>query len=82
VNSEVLTTVSLTFNRPASDGKEQTYFTILLTNALVVQIKQYVGSAPDLTDNANALEDISLTYQKIEISDIDAKTSAVDDWLG
>jgi type VI protein secretion system component Hcp len=33
-----------------------------------------------LTDAANALEDISFTYQKIEISDPIAKTSAVDTW--
>jgi type VI secretion system Hcp family effector len=64
-----------------SDGKQATFFTINLTNAAVVGMRQYVGSAPGLTDNANALDDISLTYQKIEISDTDAKTSAVDDWL-
>jgi type VI secretion system secreted protein Hcp len=81
VTSEILQTVELTFNRVGSDGNEATYFTIDLVNAVVVEIHQYVGSAPGLTDNPNALEDISLTYQKIKISDLDAQTSATDDWL-
>ena len=81
VNSEVLQTVAFTFNRVGSNGKVGTYFTINLTNAVAVEIRQYVGGAPGLTDNANALEDISLTYQKIEVADTDAKTSASDDWL-
>ena len=78
--NEILDTVSFTFNRPTSAGKEETYFSILLTNAVVCEIRQYVGRAPGLTDNANALEDISFTYQKIEVSDTVAKTSAVDTW--
>jgi type VI secretion system secreted protein Hcp len=81
VNSEVLQTVAFTFNRVGSNGKVGTYFTINLTNAVAVEIRQYVGGAPGLTDNANALEDISLTYQKIEVADTDAKTSASDAWL-
>jgi type VI secretion system secreted protein Hcp len=81
VNNEILQTVAFTFNRVGANGKEATYFTINLTNAVVVKIHQDVGGAAGLTDNANALEDISLTYQKIEVSDTDAKTSAIDDWL-
>ena len=81
VNNEILQTVAFTFNKVGSNGKEATYFTINLTHAVVVEIRQYVGGAPGLTDNANALEDISFTYQKIEVADADAKTSALDDWL-
>jgi type VI secretion system secreted protein Hcp len=80
VTQETLSTVSFTFDSPTSKGVEQTFFTIALTNALVCGIRQYVGSAPGLSDPANALEDISFTYQKIEITDTIAKTSAVDNW--
>jgi type VI secretion system secreted protein Hcp len=80
VNGEVLTAVSITFNRKMPDGIDGPYFTILLTNAAVVEIRQYVGSAPGLTDNAHALENISLIYHKIEISETAAKTSASDSW--
>ena len=80
LTNESLSTVSFTFDSPTSKGVEMTFFTIVLTNALVCGIRQYVGSSPGLTDQANALEDISLTYQKIEITDTIAKTSAVDNW--
>jgi type VI secretion system secreted protein Hcp len=80
VTQETLSTVSFTFDSPTSKGVEQTFFTIVLTNALICGIQQYVGSAPGLSDAANALEDISFTYQKIEITDTIAKTSAVDNW--
>jgi type VI secretion system secreted protein Hcp len=74
--NEVLSSVSMTFNQVGFDGKEATFFTIKLVNAVVCGFRQYVGSAPGLTDPANALEEISMTYQKIEVSNLPAGTSA------
>jgi type VI secretion system secreted protein Hcp len=75
--NEVLTSVSMTFSQPAAAGKDETFFTINMVNAAVSGVRQYVGGVPALTDAANALEDISLTYQKIEFRDTIAQTSAV-----
>jgi type VI secretion system secreted protein Hcp len=80
VTNETLTTVSVTFNQPNAAGTLAPFFTIVLTNASVVRIRQSVTVAPGLTDSANPLEEISLTYRKIELSDIDAATSATDEW--
>ncbi len=82
VTGETLKSASITFTRHSPDGIEVTYFKILLTNAVVVGIHQFIGGAPGLTENANALEEISVTYQKIQITDLDAQTSATDDWVG
>jgi type VI secretion system secreted protein Hcp len=79
-NEEILTSVSISFSDKSASGTDTVYFTVALTNAVVVGIRQYVGSAPGLTGDSNALEDISLTYQKIEISDIPGKTSAAGAW--
>jgi type VI secretion system secreted protein Hcp len=79
--SEILETVSMEFFRPASNGKEEVFFTIVLTKAFVCEIRQFIGSAPGSPDAANELEAISFTYQKIEIKDTIANTSAIDAWV-
>ena len=81
VTSEILQTVSITFSRRNSVGIEETFFTIVLTNAAVQAMRQFVGTAPGLTDDTNTLDQISLTYQRIVITDTIAKTSVTDDWL-
>jgi type VI secretion system secreted protein Hcp len=80
VTNEILTTVSVTFTLPNAAGALTPFFTVVLTDASVVRIRQSVTVAPGLTDSANPLEEISVTYRKIELSDIDAATSATDDW--
>ena len=55
---------------------------IKLTNATVSELRSYL----DLTDttgdrfDAHELEDVSFTFQKIEIENKEAKTAAADDW--
>ena len=59
------------------------HFTVKLTNASIASVKSYL----DLTDtsgdsyDAHELEDVELTFQKIELEDVDGKTTAVDDWM-
>lgn len=94
VNNEELKSVLIEFYESGPSGKEYVYYTVRLTNANVSRIFQYTdvppvpGQPPQNVD----LEDISFTFQKIEISTNDnntvgsgkvngGKTSASDDWL-
>ncbi len=71
--NETLSKVVITFTQSQRDGREVTFYVVTLTNASASDIKEY-------TSGSSLLEDISFTYQKIEISDPIAKTSASDDW--
>jgi len=94
VNNEELKSVLIEFYETGPSGKEYVYYTVRLTNANVSRIFQYTnvpptaGQPPQNVD----LEDVSFTFQKIEISTNDnntvgsgkvngGKTSASDDWL-
>jgi len=78
---EVFPLVEFDFVRTASDGKESVYETIKLTDAMISGIKRYIGF-PDAGESPDQrhLEDVSLTFQKIEVSNNEAKTIAMDDW--
>jgi type VI secretion system secreted protein Hcp len=82
VTNEILKGVLFEFMKTDASGQEYVYHTIKLTNATVSQIKSYL----DLTDtsgdpyDAHELEDVSFTFQKVEIENKDGKTMAVDDW--
>lgn len=71
--NETLSKVVITFSQTQKDGREVNFFVVTLTNATAADFKEY-------TSGSTFLEDISFTYQKIEISDLIAKTSALDDW--
>ncbi len=83
VTNETLKSVLFEFVR-ADDatGEEEVHFRVKLTNASIASMKSYL----DLTDasgdsyDAHELEDLELTFQKIELEDLDGKTTAVDDW--
>ncbi len=77
VTNEMLDFVFFEFVRTNPAGEEEIYYTIRLTNATVCDLKQYVQAQPGPD---HPLEDISFTFQKIEVEDKDAKTSASDDW--
>jgi len=57
-------------------GAEGIGYTIKLTNASVGEIKQYTEV---LNGRATVLEDVSFTFQRIEVQDPGTKTMAVDD---
>jgi len=83
VTNEVLSTVKFEFWTTISGGQEVMYQTIILTNATVSSFRRSIGvpmgnEPPDPRD----LEDVSLTFQKIEITD-NAKggITAMDDWM-
>jgi type VI secretion system secreted protein Hcp len=74
--NEVLRTVLIEFVRSSPRGVEEVYQTVKLTNATVSSIRMHIGDPP----NDRALEDVSFTFQRIEIENRVGKTMAVDDW--
>jgi type VI secretion system secreted protein Hcp len=83
VTNEVLKSVVFEFMKPSQAGKEVVDHSITLTNALIssfhdsVQIGQVGGPVVD----SRELEEISLTYQRIEMVNVSGGTQASDDWL-
>jgi type VI secretion system secreted protein Hcp len=81
-NNEVLKTVTIEFYRVAPDGKQAIFQTFRLTNVTISKVSQFGGtSCPEkLVPNSIPYEEVSFVFQKIEIDNNEAKTSAVDNW--
>jgi type VI secretion system Hcp family effector len=62
------------------DGKVEVFYTIKLTNASVSNIRKYIDLPGTAGHNFHELEEISFTFQKIEIESKSGKTMAMDDW--
>jgi type VI secretion system secreted protein Hcp len=73
--NEVLKTVVFEFFKTDSSGKEYVFQSVKLTNATISDVKQY-------TDKSGLFEidEVSFTFQKIEVTNNDGKTTFVDDW--
>lgn len=70
--------VVIEFVRPGRGGQEEVYRRVTLVNAVVSGIEKSRGGARrDLHER----EEISFTFQKIEVTDSQGKTSAQDDWF-
>ncbi len=84
VTNELLKSVVLEFVRTNPNGQEYIYHVIRLTNATISSIRQYANmlNANELPTigGQHDLEDVSFTFQKIEIFNNDGKTQALDDW--
>lgn len=80
--NEVLKTVTIEFTHGAGNGKNDVYQSIRLTNVTISKVSQYGGTtSPDkLIPNNNPYEEISFVFQKIEVSNVESKTTAADDW--
>lgn len=84
-NSEVLKSVLFEFVKIDPNGEEYVFHTIKLSNANLIELEQYVedpapsDAAPSDAGDARPLEKVSLTFQRIEIENVDGKTSAVDE---
>jgi type VI secretion system secreted protein Hcp len=80
--NENLKSVAIEFFKVAANGKLTPFQIIRLTNASISKVNQYGGTAsPEkVIPNNNPYEEISFTFQKIEISIIEGKTTATDDW--
>ena len=90
VTNEVLPSVVLEFMRTNPNGEEEVYHRIRLTGAVISSIKQYAGSQVSGADAAkhsaatdtHELEDVSFTFQRIEIENVPGKTTAQDSFGG
>jgi type VI secretion system secreted protein Hcp len=85
VNNEQLTSVTIEFLTTSVDAKELVYYSIVLKNATVSDIHQhmdqvYSTSAGGSTVPTDALEDVSISFQQIEVTSEVGETTAVDDW--
>lgn len=70
--NEPLKSVVLDFYEAKPSGEVELFYTIRLTNAQITLLKQY-------TENGLYYEDVSLTFQKIDVEHKSSKTSASDD---
>ena len=66
---------SVVIGVPGGDGGLG--YRIKLTNANVSELKQYTEL---LNGVATVLEDVSFTFQKIEVQDVGTGSMATDDW--
>ncbi len=82
VSNEMIKSALFEFVRTNDVGVEHVFHTIKLTNASVTAIHQYIAAQEDADlDNAE-LEDVALTFRGIEITNVDAKTTASDSFVG
>jgi len=84
VTNETLTKVTCSFYRAfrngSGGGAARPYFKIVLTNALIVDYKD-AGDGIDGEAPGDERERISLTYQRIEMTDLDSNLTTTDDWV-
>lgn len=80
-SGEKLETCRLEWFRTSATGTQEHYFTIELTDAIIVDVK---SSMPNCQDPANAhfthLEDVYMTYRKIIWTHEVCGTTGSDDW--
>ena len=80
--NETLTAVTFEFFKAKPDGTEQTFYTIKLSDASVVRIEQFAGNLNSLSATVPEIEEISLTFRKIQVTSVEGGTGAADDWSG
>jgi len=78
--NEVLKSVTCTLSRSSANGQARPYFKFALTNATVVEIKDS-GNGVNGTSQGDERERISFSYQRIELTDLNSNTTAIDDWI-
>jgi type VI secretion system secreted protein Hcp len=82
--NEVLKSVLFEFVRTNDNGEEYVFHTVKLSDARVTDIEQYVDLATVQGPSTDTLplEKIAFTFQRIELENVDGKTSAIDDLKG
>ena len=74
LDNELLTSVELNVFGPDAKGAETLTYTVKLTNASIAGIRLLPGP------NDQVVQEVSLTYQKIEWIWRDGNVTASDDW--
>jgi type VI secretion system secreted protein Hcp len=86
--NETLPEVELEFLKTNAQGEQYVFQKIKLTNATIARLHQFTGAPEDAAGGtakhtatpAHAQEAVSFVFQKIEIENVDGKTTAQDDW--
>ncbi|MBL8134974.1 MAG: type VI secretion system tube protein Hcp [Anaerolineae bacterium] len=81
ITNELLKTVLFEFVKPDAEGVDRVYHTIKLFEASILSIKHEIN--PSKSDNFPdhpAIERVALTFQRIEIENLEGKTIAADEW--
>ncbi len=80
-SNEILTSVNIRFTESGANGKGQTQQTIKLTNASVVGIRRFsVPPSGKAQSNTHEHEEVSFTFQEIELENKTGNAGASDDW--
>ena len=78
---ETLTEVELKWYRTSYSGKPEHYFTVLLEDAVIVNVDAFMENEQDQVKTQVApLEKVSFAYRKISWRHETASTSGEDDW--
>ncbi len=85
VTNETLSSVTCMLYRDVERGVQPTaYFKFVLTNATIVDVKDAGDGANGVEERGgergNERERISFAYRRIEVTDLDSGTTAIDDW--
>lgn len=81
VTGELLNHCHLAFYRTATTGGAEHYFSIELTDALIVDVQSRMPNCQDpATSHFTQLEDVYFTYRKIVWTHEISGTSGSDDW--
>lgn len=80
-SSELLTRVEIHWYRASGSATQEHYYTTLLEDAVIVEIRDYMHNCQD-PGNAHFthLQDICMTYRKISWTHVASSTSGSDDW--
>ncbi len=77
VTNEVLKSVLIEFVAVGRDGRSEVAHSMRLTNATVAHLRQFTEKEQA---GLRPLEEVSFTFQKIEINNNRGRTAAMDDW--
>ena len=78
---ETLTKVEMKWYRTSYEGKPEHYFTMVLEDAVIVDISSNMGlEAGNTTSQVAPMENVSFAYRKITWRHEIASTSGEDDW--
>jgi type VI secretion system secreted protein Hcp len=86
--NDTIKSITIDFLRPDPRGVEVVAYSFRLTNVQVSEISQYYGSGVEKPGTQAAAsrgdslyEDISLVFQRIEVTSPGSKSSAMDEWI-
>ncbi len=82
ITNESFKSVLFEFLKVNDNGEEYVFHTIKLGTALITEIQQYidpVSTSGNVGGDTGPLEKISFNFQRIEITNIDGQTTAVDE---